>query len=165
MEFVDSLYAAAMYPIRSQEILASLPSLRRIEYFTPTGAHQELKGSTIHYGPFVAPYPAHEELRIHYELPKPLIYFQKVERQIELSHLGSISVNENVELKNEGAELEGEFNRIKILAMLQYKQSGHIFTKLRTQLPRKAFGVYYTDAVGNVSTSRATREARQLHSL
>jgi oligosaccharyltransferase complex subunit alpha (ribophorin I) len=102
----------------------------------------------------------HEELRIHYELAKPLIYFPKVERQIELSHLGCIQVDENYELKNNAAELAGEFNRIKVNALQSFNQGGHIFRQLIAQLPRKAYNVYYTDVIGNVSTSVATREVR-----
>ena len=160
MEFVDSLYATAVYPILTQETVVSVPNLKRLEYATESTAQKIPKTNTIRYGPFSGPAMLPEELRIHYELAKPLIYFPKVERQIELSHLGGISVNENIELKNDAAALDGEFNRIKINALSTYHQGGHIFRELHAQLPRRAYGVYYTDVIGNVSTSVATREVR-----
>ena len=103
-----------------------------------------------------------EELHIHYEHPTPLVYFPRVERQIELSHLGSLAVTEHYELKNEAAGLDGEFNRLSYQALTSARQAGHIFRKLSTQLPRRAFNLYYRDVIGNVSTSLATREVPTL---
>jgi oligosaccharyltransferase complex subunit alpha (ribophorin I) len=157
VEFVDNMYAASLYPIKSQEILISLPSLKKIEYFTEKGATKNEKAKTIRYGPFTGVYKE-EELRVHFELSQPLIHFPVVNRQIELSHLGSIGVKEHFELKNNAAELEGEFDRVKYNQMSGYKQQGHIFRRLHTQLPRKAYNLYYRDIIGNVTTSVATRE-------
>lgn len=157
VEYVDNLYAFSPYQIIQQEVTLALPSLTKIEYFTEKEATKVPKTQSIHYGPFIGAYKE-EELRVHFELSKPLIYFPKVERQILLSHLGSIAIDEHIELKNDAAALDGEFNRIKYNSLTNYQQAGHIFRKLNTQLPRKAFGLYYSDVIGNVSTSYASRE-------
>ncbi len=157
MEFVDNLYVFSMYPIRSQETIVTVPNVKKIEYYTERDATINEKSKSIKYGPVYGAYKE-EELRIHYELPVPLITFPSVEKHIELSHLGSISIREQYELKNDAAGLEGEFNRIKYSSLSNYQQAGHIFRKLYTQLPRKAFNLYYRDVIGNVSTSVATRQ-------
>jgi oligosaccharyltransferase complex subunit alpha (ribophorin I) len=157
VEFIDNLYAYSIYPVISQEVSALLPNLNKIEYYTEKDAMKAAKTQSIHYGPLLGGYKE-EELRFHYEHPTPLIYFPKVERQIVLSHLGSISVDEHIELKNYAAGLEGEFSRLKYNTITSYHQGGHIFRKMNCQLPRKAFGLYYTDVIGNVSTSYASRE-------
>lgn len=151
------MYAASLYPVLSQEILLSLPSLKKIDYYTEKGATKIEKSKAIRYGPFNGEYKE-EELRVHYELPQPLIYFPLVTRQIELSLFGSIAITEHFDLKNNAAELEGEFDRVKYSSLTNYRQQGHIFRKLHTQLPRRAFDLYYRDIIGNVTTSLATRE-------
>jgi hypothetical protein len=157
VEFVDNLYALSQYPITTQTVVVLLPSINNLEYYTEKDATKDAKTSSIHYGPLTGGYKE-EELRIHYEHPTPLITFPKVERQILLSHLGSIAVDEHYELKNDAAGLDGEFNRLKYNMLSNNKQAGHIFRRLNTQLPRRAFGLYYGDVIGNVSTSLATRE-------
>lgn len=158
MEFIDNMYASSVFPILSQEILVSLPSLKKVEYYTEKDATKVERTKAIRYGPLSGEYKE-EELRIHYELSQPLIYFPIVKRQIELSHFGSIGVTEHFELKNDAAELDGEFDRIKLNSLTSYRQQNHIFRKLHTQLPRRAFNLYYRDVIGNVTTSLATRES------
>ena len=157
VEFIDNIYTFSAYPIKSQETILSIPSLKKIEYYTERESTKNEKAKSIKYGPLYGAYKD-EELRIHYELPIPLIHFPVVERQIELSHLGSIAITEHYELKNDAAALDGEFNRVKYTSLTNYQQGGHIFRKLFAQLPRKAYNLYYRDVIGNVSTSVATRE-------
>lgn len=134
-----------------------MPNGNRIEYYTKTEANLKADTGIIQYGPLYGEYKE-EELRIHYELSVPLIYFPTVEKFIELSHLGSIGITEQYALKNDAAKLKGEFNRIKYQSLTSYQHGNHIFRKLFTQLPRKTHELYYKDIIGNVSTSRATRE-------
>lgn len=157
VEFIDNLYASSMYHIVSQEVTLALPNINNIEYYTQKNATRISKSHIIHYGPLLGEFKE-EELRIHYEHPIPLIFFPNVERQILLSHLGNIAIDEHIELKNDASGLDGEFNRIKYNSLTSHNHAGHIFRKLNTQLPRKAFGLYYTDVIGNVSTSYASRE-------
>ena len=157
VEFVDNLFVYAAYPIRSQETVISVPNIHRIEYYTDKEAVKTDKTKTIKYGPLLGAYKE-EELRVHYELAIPLVSFPYVERQIELSHLGSISISEHYELTNDGVKLDGEFSRVRYTSLTSSSQAGHIFRKLHTQLPRRSFGLYYTDVIGNVSTSVAFRE-------
>ena len=147
----------SIYPIRSQETLVTVPSVNKLEYYTEKEATLNEQSKTIKYGPIHGAY-MEEPLRIHYELSVPLIHFPSVIRDIELSHLGSISIKEQYELKNDAAGLEGEFNRIKYTSLTNYQQAGHILRKLYTQLPRRAHELYYRDVIGNVSTSVASRQ-------
>jgi oligosaccharyltransferase complex subunit alpha (ribophorin I) len=157
VEFIDNLYALTAYPITAQEVIVAVPNINKLEYYTEKESTKVSKTQSIHYGPLLDSYKQ-QELRIHYEHAKPLIYFPKVERQILLSHLGHIAIDEHIELKNDAAALEGEFSRVKYNSLTNYRQAGHIFRSLTTQLPRKTFGLYYGDVIGNVSTSVATRE-------
>eukprot|EP00826_Nyctotherus_ovalis_P014393 TRINITY_DN14008_c0_g1_i2.p1 TRINITY_DN14008_c0_g1~~TRINITY_DN14008_c0_g1_i2.p1 ORF type:complete len:224 (+),score=64.52 TRINITY_DN14008_c0_g1_i2:22-672(+) len=134
--------------------------IRRPPRSTPlySSAASDVYKRQIQYGPFYGSYGS-EELRVHYELAVPLIYFPTVEKQYELSHLGNIAIVEQYALKNDAARLKGEFNRVRYSALTSQDHSNHIFRRLHAQLPRKAHGLYYRDLVGNVSTSTATRES------
>lgn len=157
MEFKDHLLCVSPYKILSQETSISVPDEKHLEYYTDKSASIDSKKKAILYGPFKNT-TEQTELRIHYELPKPLIHFPKVEKKIVLSHLGNIEVLEHFELINEAAGLEGEFSRINYNHLTQQNRAAHILRKIPTQLPRKAFGLYYRDIIGNISTSSASRE-------
>jgi oligosaccharyltransferase complex subunit alpha (ribophorin I) len=158
VEFIDNLYIYSVYPILYQQTILSVPQGNKIEYYTKTEANLNIKTGGIQYGPLYGPYKE-EELRVHFELSVPLIYFPTVEKHFELSHLGSIAIVEQYALKNDAAKLKGEFNRLRYTGLTNQNQGNYIFRRLHAQLPRKAHELYYRDAVGNVSTSGATRES------
>jgi len=158
VEFIDNLYIYSAYPIQYQQTVLTVPHGNRIEYYTRTEANLNSEAGVIQYGPLYDPYKE-EELRVHFELPVPLIYFPSVEKHFELSHLGSTSIMEQYTLKNDAAQLKGEFNRLRYTALTNQNQGNHIFRRLHAQLPRKAHELYYRDVIGNVSTSGATRES------
>lgn len=96
-------------------------------------------------------------LSYRYEYAAPLPKVTKLERDIWVSHWGSsISFQETYWLKNVGTKLKGAFSRLDF-----QKSFGGISSlntaairDIRLFLPSGARDVYYTDLVGNVSTSR-----------
>ena len=59
-------------------------------------------------------------------------------------------------MKNEGAEFTGEYSRVDYN---QYKPGAgkSALKSLQAELPYHAWGVYYRDEIGNISTSNAKR--------
>jgi len=78
-------------------------------------------------------------------------------RTYEVSHWGNIAVEDKYQIENIGAKLDGEFGRVDYDS---YGRSGgkNAIRKLRASLPLRSFGLWYGDEIGNVSTSRASRE-------
>ena len=74
-------------------------------------------------------------------------------REVEVSHWGSIAVEEAYELQHAGAELAGGFSRIDYQMMRMTPGATPSFRKLMTTLPSQASGIYYRDQIGNISTS------------
>lgn len=78
-------------------------------------------------------------------------------RTYEVSHWGNIAVEDKYQIENIGAKLDGEFGRVDYDDYGKYGGKNAI-RRIRASLPMKSFGLWYRDEIGNVSTSRASRE-------
>ncbi len=104
-----------------------------------------------------------QEHAIHGVNNKPQVYFTNVERIIEVSHWGNIAITEFYSLKNFGPSLKGEFSRISFGSQ-GYQDpvsAKNAFRGIEAQLSYDAWGLYYRDEVGNISTSKAYRDDYQ----
>jgi oligosaccharyltransferase complex subunit alpha (ribophorin I) len=72
-------------------------------------------------------------------------------REVEVSHWGSISVEEVYELQHAGARLKGGFSRFEY--QLRRGAQTNSFRSLTATLPGQASNIYYRDQIGNISTS------------
>lgn len=103
-------------------------------------------------GPYKAPASREEAqalFKIQYDASFGIPLFKYVEREIEISHWGNIAVEEYFDLYNDGARLKGEFSRLDH----QSNMVPHAFQTMSAVLPYDAWGVYYRDELGNVTTS------------
>ncbi len=88
---------------------------------------------------------------------KAISVLNEAVRIFEVSHWGNIAVEEKFKIENKGTKLEGEFGRIDFDD--QGRNGGrNSLGNLHASLPMKAFGLWYRDEIGNVTTSHATRE-------
>ena len=93
---------------------------------------------------------------IHAIYNAPLPLFEFVEKEIEISHWGSIEIREHFKLVNLGAGLDGEFSRAEY--DLRAENVGKNAIKVLTiSLPESAHTFRYEDLILNVSTSMARR--------
>lgn len=120
-------------------------------------------GSKLTYGTFgEVPAGASEDVRVRYEYTKPLIYVSRLERDIEVSHWGgNIAFEERYTLHNHAANLSAQFNRV-LWASTQYRTPVTTAIKeLRFPLRVGSLTPYFTDVIGNVSTSRFRSNSRE----
>lgn len=73
-------------------------------------------------------------------------------KEVEVSHWGSIALEEIYELKHAGAVLKGGFSRFDY-QMKRGAQQQTSFRNLIADLPAQANNIYYRDQIGNISTS------------
>jgi oligosaccharyltransferase complex subunit alpha (ribophorin I) len=87
----------------------------------------------------------------------PQILLSKVERVVEVSHWGNIAITEKYNIYNTGPKIKGEFSRVEYSG---YNEDAgkNAFKQTTAILPYAAWGLYYKDEVGNISTSRAYRD-------
>ncbi|XP_067119391.1 dolichyl-diphosphooligosaccharide--protein glycosyltransferase subunit 1 [Centruroides vittatus] len=142
-------YFYSPYPTRIQTTTVTLAS-------TAIESYSKLKpvshtDNMITYGPYenVAPFSLNK-MTVHYENNNPFLTVTNLERSIEVSHWGVISVEEVVDIKHSGSILKGPFSRYEY----QRDQSGFSSVRnFKTILPASAVDVYYRDEIGNISTS------------
>ena len=139
-----------------------IPNSDSLIYATPSFSLHEEK---VNYGPFRDIDPMENDpIIVHIYHSKPLLIFESVEREIEISHYGNIFIKENYHLKNKAAQLDGEYDRNDYAKVLYSDSVGtHIVKSIKTQLPRSTFDLYYRDEVGNISTSNAAKEANLVY--
>ncbi|ODV93284.1 hypothetical protein PACTADRAFT_51896 [Pachysolen tannophilus NRRL Y-2460] len=112
----------------------------------------------IEYGPFdLSNEPLLEQIpmAILYDRVHPLMYIDNLERGYWVSHWAStIQVEENYELTNKGAALKNGFSRVDYMKKrLGTKLNPTINSIDIPIMDDETTEIYYTDLVGNVSTS------------
>ena len=76
---------------------------------------------------------------------------KQTDRYIEISHWGNIYVREQYKLQNRAAKLVGEYSTIDYNA--NRKDTGkNSFRDATVTLPKNAWGLFYRDEIGNIST-------------
>lgn len=153
-----SAYAPSSYVTLKQktEVKASTTSIPSYTEIKEKGATTDKQGSKIVYGPFgEKPAGATAAAQIRFEFNKPVIHVGTLERDIEVSHWGgNVAFEERYELFHRGANLSTQFNRAKWAQMQFYQPSNFALKELRVPLLGGSEDPYFTDAIGNVTTSK-----------
>jgi len=78
---------------------------------------------------------------------------------VEVSHWGNIAIEYFSKIYNSGATLKGEFGRVSYNK--HNPANGKTAVKqLYAEIPYHAWGAFYYDEIGNISTSRAWRDSK-----
>ena len=114
----------------------------------------EIRGRSVRYGTYknieaVSTYP----IIIHMNYNDPLPIYTSVTRTATVSHWKRINIDEEYRLSNRISTLDGEFGRI------DYNQwkIRYAISEFECYLPKSTEDLYYTDEIGNVTSSRAFR--------
>ncbi|KAI9838460.1 MAG: dolichyl-diphosphooligosaccharide--protein glycosyltransferase subunit 1, partial [Thelocarpon superellum] len=121
------------------------------------------QGSTFTYGPYgeVAA-GAVEPVRVRYEFTKPLTHATLLERDVEISHWGgNLAIEERYWLTNRGANLSNHFSRVTWATTSYYNPPTSALKELKIPLRVGSMNPYFTDDIGNVSTSRFRSNSRE----
>ncbi|KAL6249786.1 dolichyl-diphosphooligosaccharide--protein glycosyltransferase subunit 1 [Rhinocladiella similis] len=161
-----SAYAPSAYKTVKQKTKVKFPSTDVPEYTTTEGltsnVDPEKQGTQYSYGPYdtskVSPgttYP----ISVRYEFNKPLLVSSVLERDIEVSHWGgNLATEERYWLRHDGASLANHFSRVAWSTQSFYVNAGQMGTsalrELKVPLRPGSVDPYFTDDIGNVSTSR-----------
>lgn len=161
VQYFGNVYFYSPYPTVTQKTTVHLSS-RNVESYTQFKPSSQAD-STITYGAYDnVPAFSHEPMTIHYENYTPFLTVTRLERTIEVSHWGNITVEETIDIVHSGAELKGPFSRYDYQKDTRSNQPS--VKSYKTLLPASATGVYYRDTNGNISTSalRTLKDAVEL---
>ena len=161
-----SAYVPTVYKTLKQKTKVKFPSADVPEYSTTTGltssTDPEKQGSSFTYGPYdtarIAPGTAYP-VTVRYEFNKPLLVCTVLERDVEVSHWGgNLASEERYWLRHDGATLSNHFSRLAWSTQAFYLGAGQGSTsalrELKVSLRPGSVDPYFTDDIGNVSTSR-----------
>ncbi|KAH8704756.1 putative oligosaccharyl transferase subunit [Talaromyces proteolyticus] len=154
-------YAPSAYQTETQKTKVKFPSSNVPEYTTTSklksGSDPEKQGSSYTYGPYNKVGPeASYPLTFRFEATKPVLASSLLERDLEVSHWGgNLAVEERYWLRNDGANLSKNFDRVD-WARLSFNTHlpSPALKELKYPLKPGSVDPYFTDDVGNVSTSR-----------
>lgn len=165
LTYEDSRFALSAYPTVRQSLKVVTVGLNP-EDVNAQEAQQELgdefnlipeiDDNSLHYGPYdnVKAGTASNFL-LRYEYPRAVIKAVQLKRDIWISHWGSTaSFEETYQLHHFGTKLKEGFSRLNYMRRSSsYNLNVASYKGLELQLPAGAREPYYTDLVGNVSTS------------
>lgn len=145
-------YFFSPYQTVTQTAKVKIPTSSQIESYSKLKPNAQ-SSNTIDFGPYedIAP-KSQSKMLIHYENNSPFLTVTRLDRTIEISHwAGVISVEEEIDVRHDGAVLRGAFSRYDFQ---REANSGLSAVKnFKTKLPASAADVYYRDEIGNISTS------------
>ncbi|KAI8418562.1 hypothetical protein FOFC_01131 [Fusarium oxysporum] len=167
LSFNFSVYAPSAYITKKQktELKAASADVPDYTKLPGSGEVKEFpvkQGTKLIYGPFdEKPAGAVSPANVRFQFTKPVIHVKELDRLIEVSHWGgNIAFEEHYEMYHGGANLSDNFDRIKYSQHSLYRQHGvagvrpsHYLDQLRIPLPGGSVDAYYTDVIGNVTTS------------
>ncbi|KAF9733210.1 hypothetical protein PMIN06_006087 [Paraphaeosphaeria minitans] len=163
IQYTFSAYTPSAYVTEKQKTKLKFPSSDVPDYTTlPADLNAEKKadpqkqGSTFTYGPYShVPAGAEQAVSVRYEFTKPLTHATLLERDIEVSHWGgNLATEERYWLTNQGAELKNHFSRVEWQKTQYLNPPSSALKGLNLPLHPGSMDPYFTDDIGNVSTSR-----------
>ncbi|KAL1839491.1 hypothetical protein VTJ49DRAFT_1466 [Mycothermus thermophilus] len=161
LSYTFSAYAPSAYTTSKQKTDVKFPSTTIAEYTKLPGSGDiaefpQQQGSKLTYGPFdEKPAGATQPVTVRYEFNKPVTHVSRLERDVEVSHWGgNVAFEERYTLYHRGANLSALFNRVKWQQSQFYQPNTWALKEMRFPLRAGSADAYYTDVIGNVSTSR-----------
>jgi len=162
-----SAYYHSAYPTVKQKTEVKLPGSDAPDFTKVSVGAKEFptkQGSRLTYGPFETEVPAGgvSPSRVRYEFTHPVVYFTELERDIEVSHWGgNVAFEERYTMYNHGANLTTLFNRVKWAQSQYFNPATFALKELKFPLKVGSEDAYFTDVIGNVSTSRFRSSSRE----
>ncbi|KAH8814907.1 Ribophorin I [Xylogone sp. PMI_703] len=163
-----SAYCPSAYTTTKQKTEVKFPSTNIKEHTIIQGTDDksefpQKQGSKWTYGPFgEVPAGAVEPVDVRYEFTKPVIHVSKLERDIEVSHWGgNVAFEERYTLHNRGANLSKNFDRVEWAKNQYFNPPTTAIKQLTFPLKVGSLTPYFTDVIGNVSTSRFRSNKRE----
>ncbi|KAI9885835.1 MAG: hypothetical protein M1823_002365 [Watsoniomyces obsoletus] len=167
--YTFSAYAPSAYETVKQKTKLKLPNPDVPEYTrlpSNSGSGKEdpqREGSSFTYGPYSnIPAGASELVKVRYEFTRPINHARLLERDLEISHWGgNLATEERYWLENQGAHLSKHFSRADWVKVQHFNPPTAALKELRFPLKGGASDPYFTDDIGNVSTSRFRSNIRE----
>lgn len=157
--YTFSTYAPSAYLTQKQKTKVKFSTADIPDYTL----EPERQGTSFTYGPYEnTPAGAEQEASVRYEFTKPVNHATLLERDIEISQWGgNLASEERYWLTNGGAHLADHFSRVTWASTQYYNPPTSALRMLTVPLKVGSLNPYFTDDIGNVSTSRYRSTSRE----
>ena len=172
LRWTGGQYSHSAYVTEKQKTKLKLPNPEAPEFtvLTPKqdGTEDPTKvGAGFTYGPYAVVEPSQgsgKQVSIRYEYTSPVITMDKFTREIEVSHWGgNLAIEEKYWMTNNAAKLKNQFSRVKWASANYYSPPTAAVKSLTYNLKVGTLDPYFTDEIGNVSTSSFRSNFRESH--
>lgn len=159
LSLTASKYIPSFYTSDKEKTKIKLPT-SDVASFTQGGDRQD---NVLVYGPYESISPGTKNtVAVRYEHTAPIATVTYFERDIEVSHWGgNIAFEERYAITNDGAHLKAQFDRIAFAQSGFYNPQSSAIKNLVFPLPVGTRDAYFTDEIGNVSTSKFRSSIRE----
>ncbi|KAI1436776.1 oligosaccharyltransferase alpha subunit [Xylaria sp. CBS 124048] len=166
--YAFSAYCPSAYPTLKQKTEVKLPSSNAPDYTKIAGSGDTAEfpvkqGSKLTYGPFPElPAGATSPVQVRYEFNRPVIHMSQLERDVEVSHWGgNVAFEDRYTLLHHGANLSAQFSRVKWAQSQYFSPETFALKEMKFILGAQSKDAYFTDVIGNVSTSHFRSTKRE----
>ncbi|XP_058094499.1 dolichyl-diphosphooligosaccharide--protein glycosyltransferase subunit 1B isoform X2 [Magnolia sinica] len=156
----DSAIILSPYNIIEQTTYVKTPSTK-LESYTRVDPTNRA-GTELKYGRYDdrSPY-SFSPIIVHFENNHPFAVVEELERELEVSHWGSLQITERYKLVHAGAKHKGVFSRVEYQSRPSVSGVSS-FKNLLARLPPRVHSVYYRDEIGNISTSHLRADSQKV---
>ncbi|KAK9367155.1 Ribophorin I [Lipomyces kononenkoae] len=149
------------YEVSRQRTKIKLPD-RGANGYSKLKNDPQVEDTTLTYGPYFDSKPfSAETIEVRYEYHFPVIEVTKLERELWVSHTGgNLATEEHYWMTNSAAKLSETFSRLRWQASGMAGERSTAVRGFSVHLRPGARDVYFTDEIGNVSTSNFRADIR-----
>lgn len=166
LSYSFSAYCPSAYTTTKQKTEIKF-TFAKIPDYTKLPGHGDIsefpvkQGAKLTYGPFgEQPAGAAEPVQVRFEFNRPVNHVAELERDIEVSHWGgNVAFEERYTWIQGGANLTNQFSRVKFQHFRV--PTWHVLREMRFPLRVGSSDPYYTDVIGNISTSHFRSNQRE----
>jgi oligosaccharyltransferase complex subunit alpha (ribophorin I) len=161
--YVPSVYTTSKQKTEVKFSSTTIPDYTKLPGSGDVKEFPQKQGSKLTYGPFdEKPAGAAEPVEVRFEFTKPVNHVSDLERDIEVSHWGgNVAFEERYTLYHRGANLSTLFNRVKWAQQQYYNPVSYALKEMKFPLRVGSADPYFTDIIGNVSTSKFRSNKRE----
>jgi oligosaccharyltransferase complex subunit alpha (ribophorin I) len=166
-QYVPSAYVTLKQKTKVKLPNGEVPELTKLPQKADGTSDPVKVGSNLSYGPYQTVEPSQmggETVSIRYEYTNPVIAMDKLQRDIDVSHWGgNLAIEEKYWMTNRAAKLHNQFSRVQWASTNYYNPPTAAIKALTYSLGVGAQDPYFTDEIGNVSTSRFRSNDREAY--
>ncbi|KAK0746094.1 Ribophorin I [Schizothecium vesticola] len=159
--YCPSAYTTSKQKTEVKFAFSNIPDYTRLPGSGDVAEFPVKQGAKLTYGPFDEKAAgAVEPVQVRFEFNRPVNHVADLERDVEVSHWGgNVAFEERYTWIQGGANLTNHFSRVKYQHFRL--PTWHILREMRFPLRVGSSDPYYTDVIGNISTSHFRSNKRE----